>query len=513
MWIDDPNSPLIVSVFRKANGGIELVSYSRSTRLDGEGTEVVFFFDPDSEYFVRVGSKEPHDSISFTLKWKQTTPPMWLRYIGRIADGWRDSKGRIASFSNPRDLAFDTNGNTLFSTSKQGLTVFDRDPNTGLLAVTSQHSEIPTISYMLWDSHRSRLYIHSGCVWWTYTPSADPALMRLQDVGGGCMYGIDVGSRPLFMDPDGNFLFRRSTGNEPWRFDFDQGGNLSFKGNAIDNLNEYVYNVHPNFEGSHWYVTRRNSSSIFMRQRGTGSFPERTEPIPISYLKSSVFLDNQYLLTYDRSGNNSIDVSVFGFSDDFSTMEEKSSETFSGLNLRYCIGAAARSESRGVDIVCHDGAFVVEYSAATSELQLKDYLINAGPRSWHKRQVDRFGNLFPEFNIDHHADPLEASPDGRHLYLSTQVNGILIFERIGNVLTDPVEAAASRYRRLDLIQVSNDRIEFGGETVVGDCLEASEILFDDTNYSVTNSKWQQRVIGSEWQDIPDTQQSNQICTE
>ena len=43
-------------------------------------------------------------------------------------------------------------------------------------------------------------------------------------------------------------------------------------------------------------------------------------------------------------------------------------------------------------------------------------------------QPDRFNNHVPEFG---HTQNLVASPDGRHAYLSTEDEGILVFERVG----------------------------------------------------------------------------------
>ena len=191
VWIEDESLPLIISVFRRGDESqsLSLIMASRSQRLTGEGTEVIFQAESGTEYFVRVGSTSPHQSTQFTMRWEQTSSPKWLRYVGRVADGWRDAAGNIVALQTPRELAFESTGKELYAASASGLTVFERNSENGLLTVLEQHDEVPSSSYLAWDPHRTRLYANDGCSWWTYKRDDEPRIKRLDDAVEGCYTG------------------------------------------------------------------------------------------------------------------------------------------------------------------------------------------------------------------------------------------------------------------------------------------------------------------------------------
>lgn len=520
VWVDDSDSELILTVFRRELGSTELrfVIKSRSQRLEGEGREVIFQLESGNEYLVRIGNRQPNQAIRFTLNWEQTTGPRWLRYVGRFGDGWRDATGRLISFGQPRDLEFDSDGSKLFVTATDGLTVFNRDVTTGLLSIESRHSEIAANrgGFLKWDPHRERLLIISNCEWWIYSSSENTNLVRFGNVFNNvpwCYDGSINGARPLFLGKDGNFLYL-SNPSETHQFRFTKSASLEYvkEAFALDYENPMQHIVYPTIYGSRWFVRNKDSVSVLMRQNGTGFFERVSEPIAMADFGFAIGGGDQFVYSYDRSGFSVINVGVYEPNDSFTDLVELTNKPFNDLQLGHCVKATARSGSQTIDVICNKGAFTFEYLPQSSELLLRDLLINEGLGPWGKLQSDRYGNLPPSYSIDHHYDPLEESPEGRHLYVSTEAHGILIFERIGNVLVDSIEALEPSHKRLDLIQIEYDRVHFGELTSEDDCLTIENENIDGVVYSVVLSKWQERNVGTDWVDIPDTEQSNQMCS-
>ncbi|MXW07424.1 MAG: hypothetical protein F4X56_00870 [Gammaproteobacteria bacterium] len=72
------------------------------------------------------------------------------------------------------------------------------------------------------------------------------------------------------------------------------------------------------------------------------------------------------------------------------------------------------------------------------------------------------------------ATPVEASSDGRHVYLATRDQGLLFFERFGNAVSDLTDPEALPILRLDLLQASKNQIQFDYYTAEDGCLAASD---------------------------------------
>ena len=108
------------------------------------------------------------------------------------------------------------------------------------------------------------------------------------------------------------------------------------------------------------------------------------------------------------------------------------------LELReaeYCNFSAIRNGRPAADVFCGGWAFSIEYrlpaagSEETGELAPTDYI--ASP------ETDRFDNQVPEFIPRNMA----SSPDGKHAYIVTDKNELLIFERVGNQIVDTAAPA------------------------------------------------------------------------
>ena len=68
------------------------------------------------------------------------------------------------------------------------------------------------------------------------------------------------------------------------------------------------------------------------------------------------------------------------------------------------------------------------------------------------------------------------------------------------------------YERLDLIQVSPGRVQFGFASA-GRCITLGNTTINGVNYSIVSSKWQTRAgSGSAWSDVADTERTGQLCS-
>lgn len=106
-------------------------------------------------------------------------------------------------------------------------------------------------------------------------------------------------------------------------------------------------------------------------------------------------------------------------------IEPSLSERFFGLGLVTCAGAIPRTGSYVVDVLCSYGGSVVEYSPEDGELKLSDLVANV---NFRQRTQDRFGRLIPRYTLSGTSlgtTPVEASPDGRHVYVATRDQGLL----------------------------------------------------------------------------------------
>ena len=65
---------------------------------------------------------------------------------------------------------------------------------------------------------------------------------------------------------------------------------------------------------------------------------------------------------------------------------------------------------------------------------------------------------------------------------------------------------------MDLLQAANNSIQFATESVEEGCIETSEWNVDGVTYTLIDSRWQQRDVGSPWTDIDGTSEEGQLCS-
>ena len=510
-YVDGSSSqPTRIAAFNRTgeNQELELIMVSRPGSFFSEyPIEVYVYGEAGSSIVLRVGSSVSHSSTSFTLRWARSSAPQWLRYLGRIAHGRRDGSGNIAKLPNPGESVFNEEGTALYITTQAGLNTFSREPESGELTFEHENHDIHPQSILSWDSHRSRLYANHSDTWWVYEPDDEnPLKLSLIDVH----YGLGPttnrqswGTPSLYMEPEGNFLYR-TLRNEQTVYTFDAQGNLSYWGDfAVPRRG-----VFPSQWSSDWYSTDNNN--IFWDRRIMGSaFFERNGSHELSGTSGRVIGSDQageYVFVADT-----YIASVLLNDFDTGELSTEAIERFFNLGLFDCSGIFVRNERLAADVICTRGGYVVEHEAGSEDIDLVDNFVNA---NFFFRVKDRFGGLVPPYTLTD-SKSVTASPDGRHLYASTTNHGVLIFERFGNPIKEASEeeqVAVSQTKRLDLLRASPNRIQFGDETAIEGCLPSNSWTIEGVTYRVASSKWQERSLNSDWADIEDTTTYLQLCS-
>ena len=207
--VDGDGGPWVLTVYRNAadGSGLETVVSSRAGGTEGN---VAFEADPGVRYMVIIGVRGGGRGGEFTLRWERADPSP-VRYVGRLADGDRDTRDNPVEIRDPHSLAMHADGTALYLASGIGLQVFQRDPQTGRLAQAqlletdlgfSQVSE-----RLLWDTRRDRL-LADHCItgsWQAFgLVGAGPEMEHLGKLAG------HPGSCAIlvFMDRTGSHLYR-----------------------------------------------------------------------------------------------------------------------------------------------------------------------------------------------------------------------------------------------------------------------------------------------------------------
>ena len=511
-WIANGGSDYRLAAFQLDSGSAERVLLGSSlpaSRL-GEGVTIIVYVVEGEEIYVRVGHKDPHPYSQFTLAWEPTATPQWLKYLGRIATGYRDANNHFYSIDSPRDLAFDSTGTSLFVSTKTGVQILERDPDSGDLSYVQLLSEVPYKAYLVWDPFRDRMYAYKNQNWWAFKPiTGENSLELTLDYtfdDGTFSWSEKYGGDPvLFIGGDGNYLYQ-SNSYELRIYEFDESGRLEIIGDA----DPKPRHLSPYLNGAHWLRTEITSVEILRREIGSGRFRTVSEKqhhsygynviAPIAVDQKTFFLSKAWVFYSSPISGFSVNLEL----SDLDSMLDSSINL--GLVIGDCMSVVPRPEVTVIDVVCANGAYVVEYDEDTGEISLRDFMMT---NSWHDFS-DRFGRSVPQ-NYEVPLDvPVAESPDRKHLYVSTKAHGILIFERIG---IRPVEVPVADWvKRLDWLQISDNKIEFGKESVEDGCLTVSNVTIDNVNYTIEDSKWQHRDVGADWEDIAGSSESNRVCS-
>ena len=506
--------PMVLAVYRDVGGGpgsLELIATSRGPEaLASDAVEVLFQAEPGVRYLIRLGTLGAGEGGRFSLYWEETGPPVWLRYAGRVARGETDPDGRTAELEQLYGLALNDRGTALYAASDLGVRVFERDATTGslapvqLLEVRGGRVRRP----LIWHPRRAELYAMHNCHAWRRFPPTDGTQLELDD--GGMLWAANdsggLNCSDAFIDSDGEFVYAVSSAGEVRAVQvlaFDLAGGLRIV--QTQKINELEHALISNDDARVYAATGYRSLMVFTRDGETGKLT-RVREVNLRVYPSAMAIgaDDRHLFAIGPRWS-SPDTNLFQlerdsdprYLDTLRPVDASLSWRNRGVECRY---AAARNAVPAVDVFCRDAAFSVEWRPDAGELAATDYVA-----AW---QQDRFNNAVPEFGD---LMAMAASPDGRHVYLATENEGILIFERVGNVAADAGAAEDDGHVRLDVLSVSSGGVSFAPFSS-GGCIGLADTTLDGVTYSIGGSRWQAReAAGGDWADVGGTATTGEVC--
>ncbi len=492
----------VLAVYREAPGGLGPLEFVRSSHqpewAGSDAVEVVFFAQAGTGYRIRLGSRGEESAGEFTLHWDESEPPVWLKVAGRLADGDPDARGTPVAIGDPASLALDTRGRVLYLASGLGLQVFERDPATGSLTLLQELGDYDLAdSSLIWDGRRGALYAHR-CGAWRRFAAVDETHGKLRDEGLLSVTdpsGAAHCSRDVFMDSGGSFIHTVDPlPGELQVLAFDAPGDLRpVQTLAVPGLKRALISN----GGGHVYAATHSSLLVFERDGETGALTQAGGAEAGLWNLESIAIssDDRHLFAFDDNGRQT---HLFQLEDDPASPQLLGSlPPFWNRPLEYFTfdnrcGGIARRGAPAVDLFCQDSAFGVRWRPETGGLAPTDFVA-----PW---QPDRFQNPVPRFGHTRH---FVASPDGRHVYLSTEEAGLLIFERVG--------VGADRFVPLEGLSVSPGRVSFGPVSSQG-CIAVENVIVDGVHFAVLHSKWQTRAgPNAEWSDVEGTERMGELC--
>ena len=500
--IDEPFAPWVLAVYRETLRGLGPLEFVRSSRqpegLESYAIELVFFAEAGTGYRIRLGSRGGESGGEFTLHWEESEAPVWLKFVGSLADGDLDAQGTPVALSGPAGLALNSRGTVLYVASRLGLQVFERDSRTGNLTLLQELGDYDLEdSTLVWDRHRAALYVHR-CGAWRRLAATDGTHRQLRDEG--MLSVTDLAGAPncsgdVFMDSGGSFIHTVDPMQGQLQvLAFDSPSDLRHVQTAsVPGLRRALISN----GGGHLYAATRSSVLVFERNEETGELTRagETEPGLRNLQSIAISSDDRYLFAFDDNGTRS---NLFQLEDDPASPQPVGSlpqfwfppRGYFAFDNR--CGGMARRGSPAVDLFCKDSAFGVRWQPENGALEPTDLVA-----PW---QPDRFDNPIPDFGHTRH---FAASPDGRHAYLSTEEAGLLIFERVG--------AGADGFARLEMLSVSPGRVGFGPVSS-GGCIAVENVFIDATHFTVLHSEWQTRSgPEAEWTGIEGTETVGELC--
>ena len=428
--VDGDGGPWALAVHRESGeglGDLEIHAASRWQRSDGE---VLFKAKEGVRYEISLGVRADGQGGEFTLRWEDVDDPGWLRYVGQLADGARDSRGNPVEIRDPGDLAMNADGTALYMASAIGLQVFERDPATaGLDQIQLLETDFDLArAALLWDPHRDRLVADNCDAWRSFAPGGAAGL-ELEDLGdlsaSDDPRSCHQGDHTLLMDGDGSDIYRVAPHQSTLsHFAVDDGGGLRFVG-AESSVRMAVLSD----DGEHLYGANLGQLLVFTRDAETGelSRTDFEEVIDVWWCcvpgAMAITDDDAHLFVFDQHGERA---NLFSLEDPLNpdrlaTLSQFWEPPREGGNwFNQCRFVDVRPGAVAVDAFCPSLAFAVRWNADALRLAGTDWI-----SAW---QSDRFNSpSIPEFRTAPRG--FAVSPDDRHIYLSTPQHGIVIIGR------------------------------------------------------------------------------------
>ena len=389
--------------------------------------------------------------------------------------------------------------------SRLGLQVFERDAESGALTLVQQLEDNSLAdTSLIWNPHRDELYTHRCGTWRRFKP-LDETQRELGDGGtisvtgnppdsADCSAG-DFGD--VFMDDAGSFVTAVLPGADRFQIlAVDTTGGLRH----VQTLEVYgLRRALISHDGSHVYAITDSSLLVFERDADTGRLTRvTTYRASLQWRAKALAIsgDDRHLFVFDDDGRRT---KLFVLEEDPSNPSELDTlDAFWEEPWEWnrwenrCGFARARKGTPAVDVFCMDMAFDVQWLPESDSLTATDYVA-----PW---QPGRYNNPVPEFG---HTRNLATSPDGRHAYLDTEDEGLVVFERVG--------AGADPYVLLDLLSVTSGEVTVGPITS-GGYIGVEDVYVGGVHYAVLSSKWQTRATpNAEWMDITGTETTGELC--
>ena len=485
--------PALVVFEVDATGSLREVSRNRDGR-------VVFLAEAGKQYAIRASTLDATYGGSLGLYWRPVDPPAWLRYMGSFADA-EDSQGDAVQLIDAGSLAVDAEGRTLYAVSAAGLSVFERDADTGALTDGTSLDEDLSGSVLLLDAARERLIANRCGTWRVYTGLDDAdgiegADLTVEGDPANC-------GRRLFLEPEGAFLYRVAPGHGIDVIAVEDGGLRHLETTQLAGIRDAVMAPRGDFV----YAARLGPCNTrncrldsttqlrtFRRDRESGLLALQDRKLVFSYaddFDSMSIADDERLFVTQNSTGYTL---MYELASGRWTPPGTSVSLFPDVSVQLARPfefASARSGTAAVDVFGTDVA--VGFEILQREV---DLLANGQP--------DRFGNRVPLFGAP---NGLATSPDGRHLYLASYQHGIVAFERVGAGV-EPEDP----HVRLDILEVSSGTISFAAEMDSDGCVAVDDLAHDGATYTVRSSKWQWRPNADwAWTDVAGTARTGELC--
>ena len=505
-WIESRDLKAFrLAAFKRKSENSDLEFVMASRRYSGRGdhvVEVVVFLDEGNRALLRIANELRHQEEKYTLRWEATDAPNWLAYVGRLSYGRRDEGGNISRIRAPAEISFNEVGTAAYVSTQDGLHVYRRNPDTGGLTLTKIYEDVPVGSHHIWDPYRSKLYVTDDFKWWTFAASRDdPFDLELvdffEDEDFWAESSHERGVPTLSLDSNGDYLYRLGHFQQHI-YDFSSEGKLRFFG-ADRDPQRYIF---PSYDRHYWYGLNNARSLVYKSVRILGSafYEDMSESDLPGGQRWRVLNDHSNRFTFIATNNH---FRVFDNQAEDGQLTNLTSDYNFASELRLCGSGFARRNRYVVDLICDYGSFVVEYDSDANEAYVTDKIVNS---RWNWIP-DRFGRSVPQGFALWDGRGIAASPDGHHIYASTQDHGILILERYGsNVFELEVPM-----RRMDLLHIEDGVVQFGDDSINEGCFDSNSWTVNDTSYTVASSKWQEREEGSEWSDVEGTEITSQLC--
>ena len=465
-----------------ATGALREISRSRKGK-------VVFRAEVGKRYAIRASTIYTGFGGDLGLHWRPVDAPAWLRYLASFSDA-QDAQGGAVQLIDAGSLAFAPDGSTLYSTSAFGLTIFERDADTGGLGSGESIDDDLSGSLLVHDPERDRLIANRCGTWRAYVglDSADGiegSDLTVEGDPASC-------GRRLLLDPEGAYLYRVAPEQGIEVFAIEDDGLrheettqiAGIKDAGIARNGNYVYAV---------YLDATSRVRTFQRDQETGLLT----PEGVTWhwrdfrdMDTLAIADNEHLFVIRRSTGLTAMYDVrYGAPSVFSSLRQ--SAELSPHQARPFEFATGRPGTPAVDVFGTSAAAGLEISRGEIDL-----LVNG--------QTDKFGNRVPLFGAP---NGLASSPDGRHVYVSTYEHGIVAFERVGAGV-EPEDP----YVRLDGLEVASGVISFATQTDSDECIAVADLAHDGVTHTVQSAKWQWRSNADwPWVDVAGTAATGELC--